>query len=188
MKKNSPRDSYWILCGFCGHSNDVYRIKCKNCGRNLNACIGVIDRRSIADDLLEKKQDTYIARARKILKRDFNPRRKSPRISVSLFPCTLTVTSKTSKGLSENHATVLDLTNKGILIKMRLDFAKGTRMKIEFQLPNTSKTISVEGKLIRKVILGQEVGWYGAALIYVNATPKFHGKISRFINSFVEAE
>lgn len=188
MKKKSPHDSYLVLCSFCEHPNDVYRVKCKICGRNLNACMGVIDRRSKADDLSEEERETYVARSRKVLKRVFVPRRKSPRISVSLFPCKLSAIGKTTKNLNENHATVLDITSKGILIKTRMDLAKGTRVQIEFQLPNSSKPISVKGKLIRKVILGKEAGWFGAALVYVDTTPKHQGKISKFINSFVEGE
>jgi hypothetical protein len=150
--------------------------------------MGVIDRRSVGDDLRERKTEVYVARSRKILKRDLEPRRKSPRISVSLFPCRLSVVGKTAGPLHENHATVLDITDTGLLIKTRMDLAKGARVNVVFQLPNSSKPISVSGKLIRKVNLSKEAGWFGVALAYVDAPPKFHEKISKFINSFVEAE
>jgi hypothetical protein len=187
MKKSSQRDSYSILCRFCEHPNDVYRMKCKICGRNLNARMGVIDRRS---DLDLDEIPTHKASGRKQLatRRDDQPRRRSPRVSVTLFPCTLSVLSGKNRGCDEHHSTILDITTKGLMAKTRMDLSLGSLLKIEFELPEVAQPITMNGKLIRKFALEKDPGFLGVVLLFTEDNQKNHGRIDNFVKSFVVAE
>ncbi|MFH1727376.1 MAG: PilZ domain-containing protein [Pseudomonadota bacterium] len=180
--KDKLDDNIIIICRYCDMQNPVYRHKCTLCGRNLSGKIDIIDRRSL---IIDNKEVELQMHGKEALKRAKQPRRKSPRLSLTIFPGELEVTAGTNKGLKDKNITVLDLSREGMLFKSKLNLSKNTKVKIRFKLPSQDEQVEVVSKVFRSMKIPGLIGKNGLVVLFSDVDTEIKNKIFAYIEEHI---